>query len=81
MDKPLVQFLRVSGSYNYHIVEKGKREGLCGFGPKPDTRSRWMDKWAEGGRPYFPRICWKCAKKANISPSLSPDDATVTWIP
>jgi len=78
--RPIVDFLRVSGSYGYHIVERGKMKALCGFEPLPHSRSRWMGRYdGSGERPYYARICSKCAKKANISPDISPDDAIVRY--
>lgn len=79
--RPIVSFKRAAGSYNYHIVEVGRHKALCGFEPQFTRRSRWAANYdrSQGERPYFPRICSLCAKKANISPSISPDEAAVRY--
>ncbi len=75
--KPFAEFVRAAGSDNYHIKLRGSHAAMCGFEPTGKGRSRWIQK--SNGRPYFPRICFKCAKRASISPSLSPDEATIRY--
>jgi hypothetical protein len=76
-ERPWVDFVKVSGGYLWHIKDIDKHEALCGFQPKRRSRSFWTDIYK--GRPYYPTICVKCAMLANISPSISPDDAKVRY--
>ena len=74
--RPVARFCKPARGYFYHVLVKSTGKGLCGFKPS-GRRGRWAVVDVE--RPFFPRICPGCAKKANISPDISPDDATVRY--
>ncbi len=75
-ERPAARFVLPAYGYLWHIKLVAADAALCGYKPS-GRRGRWSK--IDRARPYFPRICPKCAKKANIAPDISPDDATVRY--